>query len=49
METQEEYERQAFIILMRIDKFIKINPGSENEYLKGIIQGLKAIDKQKGE
>lgn len=42
-----EYEKQAKIILIRLSKYISISVEDEKNYMKGLINGLKAVDRQK--
>ncbi|GEQ49802.1 hypothetical protein TK11N_16540 [Tetragenococcus koreensis] len=42
-----EYEKQARIIMIRLSKYIPINVEDEENYMRGLINGLKAVDRQK--
>lgn len=47
LQEQKEYEKQAKIIMIRLSKYIPINVEDEESYIKGLINGLKAVDRQK--
>lgn len=42
-----EYEKQAKIIMIRLSKYVPISMEEEENYMRGLINGLKAVDRQK--